>query len=80
MSSQGEKQHRRCKARAKSSAPGDKHVFLKPDTKWNKGRRNLGARSHPAKLPACEIGLKKSLRVEGNHQQEQADAPGSSRT
>jgi hypothetical protein len=55
-------------------------VFLKPDTKWNKGRRNLGARSHPAKLPACEIGLKKSLRVEGNHQQEQADAPGSSRT
>ena len=63
----------------KSSAQGNEKFIEKPDAKCNKGS-DLRARAHPTKLPACEIGLKKSLRVEGNHQQEQADAPGSSRT
>jgi hypothetical protein len=33
----------------------------KPDSKWNKGSRDLRARSHPDKLSTCERELMKSL-------------------
>lgn len=39
---------------ATSCIRGDKQIKENPDIKWNKKSDDLCARSHPAKLAACE--------------------------
>lgn len=46
-----------------------KMVKGKPDAKWNKGSANLRAKTHPAKLSACEKELEKGLGRKENEQQ-----------
>jgi hypothetical protein len=56
-----EKRHTRKYNIVKSCVQGEKQIKEIHNVKWIKGSGDLRARSHPAKLPTCERGLKKSL-------------------
>ena len=59
---------------AKSSVQGYKQLKEKPDAEQNKESGDIRVRFQPAKLPACERELKKSLSSKGKYQQHKADA------